>query len=88
MELEFRDAFPKDVKKIREAAVRKRIAAVISEARAASSLLDLKNVKELESNEVYYRIRVGNYRIGCKLEDQRLIFMRCLHRKDIYRYFP
>jgi len=88
MELEFRDSFLKDIQRIRETAVKKKIAAVISTSRKAASLHDLKNVKKLEGSDAYYRIRVGNYRIGVKLQDKTLIFIRCLHRKDIYRYFP
>ncbi len=88
MELEFRDSFLKDVKRIAETAVKKKITAVISDSRDATSLLDLKNIKKLEGSTDYYRIRVGDYRIGIKLQDKKLIYMRCLHRKDIYRYFP
>ncbi len=88
MELEFRDSFLKDVKRIKETRVKKKIAAVISDAQKATSLLDLINVKKLEGSNTYYRIRVGDYRVGIKLQDKTLIFMRCLNRKDIYRYFP
>jgi len=88
VELEFRDSFLKDIKRIKEITVKKKIAAVISASRKAASLHDLKNIKKLEGSDAYYRIRVGDYRIGVKLQDKTLIFMRCLHRKDIYRYFP
>lgn len=88
MELEFRETFLKDVKRIKETAVKKKIATVISGAQKATSLLDLNNVKKLEGSTDYYRIRVGDYRIGVKLQSKTLIFMRCLNRKDIYRYFP
>ena len=88
MELAFKESFLKDVKRIKETAVKKKIAAVISESQKVSSLLDLKNVKKLEGSSDYYRIRIGDYRIGVKLQDKTLIFMRCLNRKDIYRYFP
>ena len=88
MELEFRDSFLKDVKHIKQAAVKKKITAVIVESRKATSLLDLKNVKKLEGTNDYYRIRIGDYRIGVKLQDKKLIFLRCLNRKDICRYFP
>ncbi len=88
MELEFRESFLKDVKRIREAAVKKKIAAAIAEAKSASSLSVVRNVKKLESSTDYYRVRIGDYRIGVKLRGPTLIFLRCLHRKDIYRYFP
>ena len=88
MELEFRDTFLKDLKRIKDAAIRKKVAAIISDAKNVVSLLELKNVKKLEGNVDYYRIRIGDYRIGVKLQEKTLVFMRCLNRKDIYRYFP
>ena len=88
MELEFRESFLKDVNHIKEKVVKKKIAAVIAEVKAASSLSAIRNVKKMEGSENYYRVRVGDYRIGIKLQDRTLVFLRCLHRKDIYRYFP
>jgi len=88
MELEFRDTFLKDLKRVKDATARKKVAAVISDAKNVVSLLELKNVKKLEGNVDYYRIRIGDYRIGIKLQEKTLVFMRCLNRKDIYRYFP
>ena len=88
MELEFRASFLKDIKRIKETAVKKKITAVISESKKANSLHDLKDVRKLEGTSAYYRIRVGDYRIGVKLQDKKLIYLRCLNRKDIYRYFP
>jgi mRNA-degrading endonuclease RelE of RelBE toxin-antitoxin system len=31
---------------------------------------------------------VGNYRLGLIIEAETVIFVRVLHRKEIYRYFP
>jgi len=37
----------------------------------------------------YYRIRVGNYRIGCKVDaENSIIFYRVKSRSDIYKVFP
>ncbi|MBU4350309.1 hypothetical protein KJ830_06595 [bacterium] len=37
----------------------------------------------------YYRIRVGNYRVGCKIGvDKRIIFYRVKRRGEIYKIFP
>jgi mRNA interferase RelE/StbE len=49
---------------------------------------EITNFSKLEGFENYFRIRVGEYRIGVKMEDETLIFIRVLHRKEIYRYFP
>ena len=88
MKLEFRESFLKDIKHIKEKGVKKKVAAVITEAKASSSLSAIRNVKKMEGSESYYRVRIGDYRIGFKAQDKVLVFLRCLHRKDIYRYFP
>ena len=50
--------------------------------------LEELNIKKMKSEGKYYRIKVGEYRIGLELEGERLIFVRILNRKDIYKYFP
>ena len=42
----------------------------------------------MEGFKHYYRIKQGDYRIGIKIEDDMVIFMRVLHRKIVYREFP
>ncbi|MCA9917044.1 MAG: type II toxin-antitoxin system RelE/ParE family toxin [Anaerolineales bacterium] len=42
----------------------------------------------MQGYESYFRIRLGDYRIGIEVENQTVIFVRILHRKDIYRRFP
>jgi len=32
--------------------------------------------------------RIGEYRIGVALEGSEVEFVRCLNRRDLYRYFP
>ena len=37
----------------------------------------------------FYRIRIGDYRVGIELEnDNSVTFLKLKHRKDIYKYFP
>jgi mRNA interferase RelE/StbE len=36
----------------------------------------------------YYRMRLGDYRMGFKIESGSIIILRFMHRKDIYNYFP
>jgi mRNA interferase RelE/StbE len=54
----------------------------------ANVMQEIKGVRKLKGWDDYYRIRVGDYRIGIKLEEECIVFSRFLHRKDIYRYFP
>jgi len=49
------------------------------------NISDARDIKKMRGYSDYYRIRVGDYRIGCKLEvENRIIFYRVKSRKDIY----
>ncbi len=54
----------------------------------AESLTDLRNLRKLTGSGSYFRLRVGDYRLGLKIDGNQVEFVRCLHRRDIYRYFP
>jgi len=58
------------------------------DVKQAKTLRDIANLKKLKGSETYYRIRFGKYRIGLEMTNNTVIFARCLHRKDVYRYFP
>lgn len=46
-------------------------------------------IKKISGFSEYYRIKIGDYRIGFKKEtDSDICFMRVKHRKDIYKVFP
>jgi mRNA interferase RelE/StbE len=62
--VEFRKSFEKDLAKIQDEDLLSRIKAAIEEVEAVESLLDLTNVKKLKGDGDYYRIRIGDYRIG------------------------
>ena len=88
MEVEFRKSFEKDLSKLREKALLARIKAVVLEIEDAETLEDVSNVKKLKVDGDYYRIRVGDYRIGILINEDVVVFVRILHRKEVYRYFP
>ncbi len=88
MEVEFRKSFEKDLSKLRDEGLLTRIKAVILEIEDADNLEDVSNVKKLKAEGDYYRIRVGDYRIGILINEDVVVFVRVLHRKEVYRYFP
>ena len=47
-------------------------------------------VQKLVGYQEYYKLRIGRYRVGIRLDfEERIVeFRRVLHRKDIYREFP
>jgi len=88
VKISFRRSFAKDLKKIRQQALRQELQAVLEQIEQSTSLHDLPNVKHLTSEGSYYRIRIGDYRLGLLLEDDVVTVVRFLHRRDLYRYFP
>jgi mRNA-degrading endonuclease RelE of RelBE toxin-antitoxin system len=47
------------------------------------------DIHKMRGSENYYRIRIGQYRIGCKItSDNKIIFYRVKSRGEIYRVFP
>ncbi len=88
MQVEFKESFAKDLIKINSVTLNK-IKYVIEQIELADSLNSIAHVKKLKSSaQNYYRIRIGDYRIGLKLENDTVIIIRFLHRKEMYRYFP
>jgi mRNA interferase RelE/StbE len=76
------------VEALGDLATKQRIRKVIVQVEEAATLQKVENLKKLKGGERYYRIRVGDYRIGLIFEQAGLVFVRCLHRRDIYRYIP
>ncbi len=82
------DSFRKDVKNIKDRKLLEKLRKVIVEAQEAKSILSLSNIKKLTGYQSFYRLRVGDFRAGLKLDNDVLHFMRFLDRKDIYKVFP
>ena len=88
MKVEFRKSFLKDLERVTQKTIRKKVKQTIEEVEQAQSLRQIGNVKKLRGAEGYYRIRIGDYRIGLAATSDMVVFVRFLHRKDVYRYFP
>jgi len=80
--------FEKDVIKIKNNDLLNKIAKSIVNVQSAANLKDIKSIKKLKGTRDQYRIRIGEYRLGIIISKDVVIFIRCLHRKDIYHYFP
>ncbi len=85
MNIEFRKSFEKDLVKILDADLFQRIQEAIEQVENAEKLNEVSNIKKLKGDGDYYRIRLGDYRIGIKFNDGIVSFVRILHRKEIYR---
>jgi mRNA interferase RelE/StbE len=88
MKTTFRKSFTRDLKKVKDQALLTRIKQAIESVQSAASLKEISNLKKLTGGDNYFRIRVGEYRVGVILEQGTVDFVRCLHRRDLYRFFP
>ena len=88
MKVFFRESFAKDLAAISDETLRRRIKDAVERAEQAKTFQEIPNLKRLETKGKYYRIRVGEYRLGLAFENGAFTFVRCLDRKEIYRYFP
>ena len=88
MKTAFRDSFAKDLKAVKDKALLKRIKHIIESIEDADSLSSLLSIKKLKGHDQFYRLRVGDYRLGFAVIDDIVVFVRFLNRKDIYKYFP
>ena len=89
MKVEFDKSFEKSLGKIRNKALYPEIERIILEIESAETVNEIQNVKKLTGFRKYYRIRLGEYRIGIETIDKNTIrFILIAHRKEIYRYFP
>jgi mRNA interferase RelE/StbE len=84
----FRESFDEDLSALTDAGLLRRIKRVIEQVEAAQTFQQIPNLKRLDARGKYYRIRVGDYRVGFVFEQGAVTFVRCLNRKEIYRYFP
>ncbi len=88
MKVDFKGSFLKDLKQIKNRMVLKRIKDIIENFEMSQELKVIPNLKKLRGEDNYYRLRIGEFRIGLSIQNDCVFFIRCLHRKDIYRYFP
>jgi mRNA interferase RelE/StbE len=86
--VQFKSSFAKDLKHVQDDDIKERIKQLIELIEKAESLQEIKGVKKLKGGDDYYRIKIKDYRVGVILDGVTVIFVRFLHRKDIYRFFP
>jgi mRNA interferase RelE/StbE len=86
--VEFRESFTKDLKGVKEKGLSGKVREVIEAVEKADSLAELPNLKKLKGGGNYFRVRVGDYRVGVALDGETVVFVRFLNRKDIYKHFP
>jgi mRNA interferase RelE/StbE len=88
MRIEYTNTFLKEIKSLDSSIIKESVEKAILNCKEAINIKDIKHLKKLKGFSNYYRIGIHSYRIGLFIEDDLVIFSRCLPRKDIYKYFP
>ena len=88
MKTGFKESFAKDLRRIRDKGLLARVQQSVQTVEKAGALDEVPHLKKIHGGERYYRIRIGDYRVGLALEDEVVVFVRFLHRREVYRYFP
>jgi len=76
------------LKGVRDKNLLRRVKESIEAVERADSLNALPNLKKLKGAKNYFRLKIGDYRIGLALESDTVVLVRLLNRKDIYKHFP
>jgi mRNA interferase RelE/StbE len=88
MQVFYEKSFLKDIKKINDKNIANKLKKILNKFEEEANLTTFLNVKKLKGFDNFYRIKIGNYRLGFKYENESIEVIRFLHRKDIYKLFP
>jgi len=92
MRIEFRMRAKRDANAIGDKHISSDIEEFIEDALRTdiSALQKRYDFKPLRTHPRFYRLRVDDYRLGCRYDQysDTLIIMRLLHRENIYKVFP
>ena len=88
MLVNFERSFLKDIQKLDDKSVSKKLKLILEQLEFEETLLNISNIKKLKGHNHYYRIKIGNYRLGFSYENSTIDVIRFLHRKDIDKLFP
>lgn len=55
---------------------------------SANTLSEISGIKKLSGYKTYYRVRLGDYRVGFEKVGDAIMLIILAHRKDIYGVFP
>ncbi|MBI5324756.1 MAG: type II toxin-antitoxin system RelE/ParE family toxin [Ignavibacteriae bacterium] len=88
MNIHYDNSFYSDLDNIDDKSVLSKLEKIITTIKTSNEFYKITAIKKLKGYDNFYRLRLGNYRIGIELKESKIIFSRFLHRKDIYKYFP
>ena len=88
MRAEVTSKFNKDISKLHDRKLILSVKSALQHIESAKTLSEIPNLKKMTGSANYFRIRVGEYRMGIYFSNNTVFVVRFLHRREIYRYFP
>jgi mRNA interferase RelE/StbE len=88
MEVRIDKTFRKDTRKMKDQVLLNKIADTIQNVQKSNDLSQIRHLEKLRGSSTDFRIKIGDYRLGIIITESKIEFIRCLHRKDIYKFFP
>jgi len=88
MKVEFHKSFERDLRRVRDRNLLERVEAVLVELEGSETLDSISNIKAMKGHPDYFRVRIGDFRLGFRRIDDGVRIIRFVSRGDIYRKFP
>jgi len=90
MNINKKPSFFRQIKKITDPALMAQLEQAILSVINAQSPKDIPELKKMKGYKsgIFYRIKIGNYRIGVTIENDTITFVAFGRRKDFYKFFP
>ncbi len=89
MDFETSRQFDKLVFRTRDKVIKSRLKSIIEKVAETQSIDEIPNITQIVGHPGFYRIRVGDYRIGISLEEDTIWFLYFGKRDEsIYKKFP
>jgi len=90
MNIEVTKSFLKDIEKITDKSIKAEIKDIVLSISKAEVIENIPKLRKLVGYKkgIFYRIKVRDYRIGATIEGDLITLVRCMNRKDIYKFFP
>jgi mRNA interferase RelE/StbE len=88
MKVKFNRKFLSDIKTPKDKKLKEQIKNVIIQLEEAQNLSLVKNIIKIQGYSSFYRIRIGDYRIGIEFDNEKIEILRFLKKNDIYKVFP
>jgi mRNA interferase RelE/StbE len=88
MEVIITKKFEKYIDKINDKPTLIKTEKIIHAFQAATKWQDIPNIKPMVGFKNFYRIRIGDFRIGIEIQGEKVFFLVLAKRNDIYYLFP